>query len=407
MYPRQAEARIRKALRDTPIVTISGPRQSGKTTLAKRFQRPAWRYLSLDDATLRDAARRDPVAFVAALDRAIIDEVQRAPDLLLAIKRAVDEDRRAGRFILTGSANLLTIPTVRESLAGRVETIPLYPLARSEILRAKRTTFLSKIFRGDMPQPVEKLTNDGLLRIVLTGGYPEALARKSERRRSDWHRAYLQTLMERDVPEIAAIDKSGLLPKLLEVIARLAGQLLNLSEVGRHAALSHKTVDHYLRILEQLFLVRRVLPWHRNALSRLLKTPKVHFIDSGLLAVACRQSYVRLQADRNAFGPILESFVLSELLKAATWWDDSLAIWYYRDKDQLEVDFVLENGAGEIVGVEVKAAASVSSSDFRGLARLAAVSGEAFKQGVVLYCGDEIVSFAPTLRAVPIACLWS
>lgn len=270
-------------------------------------------YVTLDDPATLAAARSDPVAFIRDLDRAVIDEVQRAPDLLLAIKRSVDEDRRPGRFLLTGSADLSAIANVRESLAGRIETIPLLPLSRSEMLRRKKTRFVTSIFLGEVPQPAEDLSEDRLVHLVATGGYPEALARRTERRRQDWHRAYLESIVERDVPEIASLARPTQIPRLLQFAARLAGNLVNLSEIGRGVALDHKTTDSYLRVLEQLYVVHRLQPWSRNELSRIVKTPKLHFVDSGVLTSVRGYTIARLRAQRDLLGPLLEGFVLSEL----------------------------------------------------------------------------------------------
>ena len=407
VYPRFAESLIRTALRDTRVVAISGPRQSGKTTLVRRFAQQGRSYLTLDNQPTLAAAKHDPVAFIRGLDRAIIDEVQRAPELLLAIKQSVDEDSRPGRFLLTGSANLLTIRTVNESLAGRLEIVPLYPLGRTEWLRAKPPQFISKIFRGQLPQPAESLKSDKLLQLVATGGYPDAIKRPSERRRHDWYRAYLKSIVERDVPEVAAVAAPDQIPRLLEIASRFAGQLTNLSEIGRTIGLDHKTVDHYLRVLEQIYLVQRVLPWSRNELSRLVKTPKLHFIDSGLLTAMRGYSVARLRSDRSLLGPLLETFVFSELLKGTAWAKERVSIFHYRDKDQLEVDFVLENAAGQIVGIEVKAAASVTGREFAGLERIASAAGSAFVQGILLYDGEQTLSFGEKFRAVPLPVLWA
>lgn len=407
MYPRFSEILVRSALRDTRIVAISGPRQSGKTTLARRFAQQGRIYVTLDNQPTLAAAKSDPVAFIRGLDRAIIDEVQRAPDLLLTIKQSVDEDPRPGRFLLTGSANLLTIKTVNESLAGRVEVVPLYPLSRSEQLRSKIPEFISKIFRGQLPQPGESLTGNKLLQAVATGGYPDAIKRRAERRRHAWYRAYIKSIAERDVPEIADIANPGQIPRLLELSAQFAGQLINLSEFGRTLGLDHKTVGHYLRILEQIYLLQRVQPWSRNELSRLVKTPKLHFFDSGLLTTMRGYSVARLRSDRNLLGSLLETFVFSELVKSTAWTKERVSIFHYRDKDQVEVDFVLQNAGGQVVGIEVKAAASVTRRDFAGLERVASAAGIAFVQGIVLYDGDQILSFGKTLRAAPFPTLWA
>ena len=406
IYPRHAEARVRLALRDTRVVAITGPRQSGKTTLARRFARQGRIYSTLDDPATLAAAKSDPVAFIRGFDRAVIDEVQRVPDLLLAIKRTVDEDRRSGRFLLTGSANLTTIATVHESLAGRIETIPLFPLSRAELLRRKRMEFMDMIFRGEVPEPAEVVSPEKLIQIVVGGGYPEALARQTERRRQDWCRAYIESIVERDVPDIASVAKPGQIPRVLQFAAHLAGGLMNLSEIGRSVALDHKTTDHYLRILEQLFLVRRLQPWSRNELSRIVKTPKLHFVDSGLLTTLRGYTAARLRKDRELLGPLLEGFIFSELLKLSSESEEPVSLFHFRDRDRNEVDFVLENGSGQIVGIEVKATATVTRRDFSGLDRLASVAGKNFVQGILLFDGEQPLAFADNLRAAPFASVW-
>ena len=407
LYARFAASRIRESLRDTPVVALTGPRQSGKTTLARQFASKTRRYLNLDDAGTLAAARHDPVGFINDIDRAVIDEIQRAPELMLAIKQSVDEDRRAGRFLLTGSANLQTLPTNRESLAGRIESLELYPLSQAELRRAARPTFLTAAFAGRAPRGVAPITTNQLIGSVTSGGYPEVIARKTDKRRLDWCRAYLSAIVERDIPDVAALDKLARFPRLLEVTAHLAGQLVNLSEIARQVSLDYKTIDHYLSVLERLYLVRRIAPWHRNELKRLVKTPKLHFIDTGLLTALRHQHAVRLRDERALFGPVLESFVFGELLKISSCTSEPIHFFHYRDKEQLEVDFVLENTLGEVVGIEVKAAASVQAADFRGLERLREACGREFKQGIVLYNGDNLLSFGTQQRAAPMASLWS
>ena len=233
------------------------------------------------------------------------------------------------------------------------------------------------------------------------------MARSTERRRQDWYHAYLASIIERDVPDVAALTKPGQLPALLQLAAQFASRLTTLSEIGRAVALDHKTTDSYLRVLEQVFLRRRIQPWFRNELSRAVKTLKLHFLDSGLLTVMRGYSLARLRADRDTFGAVLETLVFSELIKLSSWADEHTALYYYRDKDQCEVDFVLESAAGQIVGIEVTAAASITRRDFRGLERLAAVAGSKFILGVILYDGAQTLAFADQLRAAPLSVLWS
>jgi uncharacterized protein len=407
MHPRFVEGRIREALKDTPVVALNGPRQSGKTTLAKLVAEKDRTYLTLDDATTLEAARSDPTGFIRGLDTAIIDEVQRAPDLMLALKRSVDEDRRPGRFLITGSANLLTMKAARESLAGRMEIISLLPLAQAEVLEQPEPTFLAQAFTGNLPKASKPPLGEDLVNVVLAGGYPDVLARETPRRRRDWCRSYIGAIAERDVRDISSIEKPNEIPNLIRVAAHQSGQLLNITTIGNDLQLARKTVESYLEVLEQLFLLRRLEPWRRNDLSRLIKTPKLHFLDSALLAAAKAVTAERIAADRALVGAILETFVFAELQRLASWSEEAVRFSHYRDKDQLEVDIVLENEEGAMVGVEVKAAATVAAADFKGLKRLADITGKAFRLGVVLYDGDQTISFGDGLLAAPIASLWA
>lgn len=408
MYPRQIESRLREALRDTPVVCLSGPRQAGKSTLAKKVAGKSWPYLTLDDATVLNAARSDPNGFIKNLDKVVIDEIQRAPEVLIAIKKSVDEDRRPGRFLITGSANVLTIPRVKESLAGRMEIIPLYPLSRSEILGRSTTAFLTDLFKGRVVKPTKTVDGEEMMELVLAGGFPDAIKRPTEKRRRDWCHAYLDAIAERDIKDIARVDKITNVRKLIEVLAHHSAQLVNFTTIGSSLGLDHKTAARYINLLESMFLVQTVQPWFRNHLKRLIKTPKLHFIDAGLLAVGRGQTSAALKKDRATWGPLLESFVYAELLKQSSWAEEHHSIFHYRDKDQAEVDFVIENASRDVVGVEVKAAATVRSADFNGLRRLkAAVGNKQFKIGLVLYDGDQILPFEPGLWAAPIATLWN
>lgn len=406
MHPRFVEARIRDALKDTPVVALNGPRQSGKTTLAKFVAKDGYEYLTLDDATTLAAAKADPTGFIRGLDRVILDEVQRAPDLMLAIKKSVDEDRRPGRFLITGSANLLTMKVARESLAGRMEVISLLPLAQAEIRNQKGASFLDQIFTGKLPAKIQPIVGPELIDVVLTGGYPSVLERDNPRRRRDWCRAYIDAIAERDVRDISTIEKAGEIPNLIRVAASHSAQLLRIQSVSQDLKLSNKTVESYLDVLEQLFLVKRLEPWHRNDLSRLIKTPKLHFMDSALLGAARAVTAEKVSEDRSLLGSVLESFVFAELQRLAAFYDDRLRFSFYRDKDQVEVDVVLENEANEMVGIEVKAAATVTASDFKGLKRLADLN-EGFRAGVVLYDGDQTIPFGDNLYAAPVAALWA
>ncbi len=405
LYPRLIRPRIVAALSDTPVVLLAGPRQAGKTTLVRQLAGPERRYLTLDDEMTLLVAREDPVGLVRGLDRAVIDEVQRAPQLLLAIKKSVDADRRPGRFLLTGSANLMVMPAVADSLAGRMETLTLLPLAQSEI-RGTATNWLDSVFAGELPETATAVTGDDLVNTVLRGGYPEAVVRAAARRRSVWARQYLAAIIQRDVREVAAVVKLDHLPRFARALAQMAGQMCNYAQLGGQIGLDGKTATRYLGVFEQMFLLKRVEVWARNRLSRIVKTPKLQFIDSGLLATLLDLAAEDVARDRRRFGAVLETFVFGELLKHAATADDSYRLFYYRDHDQVEVDVVVENAAGQLVGVEIKAAATVRQNDLRGLKRLASIAGDAFRLGVILYDGTEDLPLGERLRAAPLSTLW-
>ncbi|EXL01430.1 ATP-binding protein [Aquamicrobium defluvii] len=405
MFERFVERRAKEALSDTPVVLIVGPRRAGKTTLVRKMSEDCRTYITLDDQTVLEAARSDPAGFIRGLDKVVIDEIQRAPDLLLAIKKAVDEDYRPGRFLLTGSANVLTLPRVADSLAGRMETIRMLPLARAEI-EGRQPTFLERVFSGKLESAKGAAVGDDLVHLVLLGGFPEAISRDSERRRQDWARSYLTSILTRDLRDIAEIEKLTELPKFVRLLAEHSGQLINYSQLGAGINVTYKTGQRYVGLLEQVFLIATVQPWFTNALSRMVKTPKLHFLDSGLLATARGLTFDRVTGNRSTFGALLESFVFAEVLKLMTATDMRLSAYHFRDRDAREVDIVLERDDGMIVGIEVKASATVKAADFGGLRALAEACGKRFASGIVLYDSTDFVPFGDRLAAAPLSALW-
>lgn len=406
-HPRYLQQQVLDALSDTPVVCILGPRQVGKTTLAKQLQ-PERTYISFDDASLLDAARFDPVGFVAGLpDQVILDEVQRVPELLSAIKLSVDNDRRPGRFILTGSANLLLLPGVQESLAGRMEVIYLNPLSEQEkhhssysLLEAMISGQLKPVITGIQP-PVS-----GVAEAVVRGGYPEPNTR-TEQRAQQWYRQYLNAIIQRDVQDIAKIRDSDELLRLLKLIALRTGNLINISNLMQDIGLQRDTISRYISILERLFLIRTLPAWHHNASKRLIKAPKIHIIDSGLACALTGLKTADWYQPTNSFGGVLESFVVQQLMCQSGWVDNELRFSHYRDKDQVEVDLVIERG-DRLWGVEIKKAASVQAKDARGLARLAEQAGDSWRGGMLLYTGTNTLPLAdiPNAFAVPMDRLW-
>lgn len=405
--PRHAEAQVRVALADTRIVAIVGPRQSGKTTLAQRIARDHGRpFITLDDEQHRRFAEDDPIGFTRGNPTAVIDEIQRVPNLILAIKQIVDENPRPGRYLITGSVDLFRGSISPDSLAGRIETIELLPFSQAEIAGAGLPGFLDRAFAGDFPKFAETGPMSDLTERVLAGGFPEALSRAVPARRRNWLLSYARSLAQRDVSDIAAIGKLDEMARLMDHAAVSAGRLLNMSGLGSRLGVDGKTVDRWLNLFEHMFLVRRVRAWHRNDLKRLVRTPKLQFLDSGLLAALRRVDAATIHRDRRQVGALLECFVHSELVKAAALSEEPTAISHYRDKDRVEVDLVLERSPGEVVGVEVKAGATVRPGDFKGLARLKEAAGQRFSCGVVLHDGERVQEASPKLFAMPISVLW-
>ena len=406
IYPRFAWFKLQDALADTPAVLIHGARQCGNTTLA-RMAGGDYAYFSFDDENILAAARRDPVGFVERLPQCVVlDEVQRIPELFAMLKYAIDRDRKPGRFLLTGSANLMLLPQLSDSLAGRIEVLQLFPLAQCE-LAGRQATFLQQIFGVAAPatSPSKRL-GDELIGRIVNGGFPEPLRRVTESRRRVWYRNYIDTLIQRDIRDIAKISSLEAIPKLLQMIANHSGQLVNMSELAKAFQLSRPTIEHYVALLRQIFLVEFLQPWFGNQNKRLIRTPKVHLMDTGLATAVLKLNAQQLQRNHSMLGHLLESFVYAELRKQASWLDAEMAFYHYRDKDQYEVDIVMEDGDGRLLGIEVKAAATVTNRDFNGLRRLQRVAGERFHRGVLLYDGKHLLSFGEELYAVPVSRLW-
>jgi len=407
LYPRLATRRLVESLADSPVVLIHGPRQSGKTTLASTVGRPrGYQYFTFDDEVVRAAAEHDPSGFVADLPRRVIlDEVQRVPTLFAAIKSAVDRDRTAGRFILTGSANVLLIPKLSDSLAGRMEILRLHPLAQSELART-RPRFLAALFDGTFKIRRTERLGSHLAARIAAGGYPAALARQTERRRRTWYRDYVEAIVERDVRDLARISALDAMPRLLSLAAAQSARLLNVSEIAAPFQLTRPTIRDYLTLLERVFLLNIVPPWHNNRISRLVKSPKVHLGDTGLACALLGVDSDALLADRPLLGQMVETFVYQELRREASGLDEAMDFFHFRDKDGAEVDVVIERGAHAVAGVEVKSASTVTPADFRGLRRLKEATGKRFAAGVVLYDGEISAGFGDGMFAVPIRALW-
>lgn len=407
LFPRLAEARLAEALADTPVVLIQGPRQCGKTTLAQEVGKArGYAYFSFDDAVTLSAATVDPLGFVTDLpDRAILDEVQRNPAVFTALKSVVDRRRTPGRFLLTGSSNVLLLPTLAESLAGRMGILRLHPLAQCE-LTGHPSRFLDRLFTGAFRMRTSARLGADLAERIVAGGYPAGLARSTSSRRAAWYRDYIETLVQRDVRDMARIASLDVLPRLLAFAAAQTARLINVSDLASPFQLSRPTIREYVTLLERLFLLEELPPWHSNRLSRLIKTPKLHLGDTGIACALLGFDASSLAQDRSMLGQLLETFVLQELRRQASGQEDEVRFYHFRDKDGSEVDIVLERGAGQLAGVEVKASATVTAADFKGLRKLKDAAGKRFAAGVVLYDGETSASFGDGLHAIPVRLLW-
>jgi uncharacterized protein len=409
MYQRHLADALRTALADTPVVLLQGARQVGKSTLAREFVADGTlaRYITLDDLTVLGAVQADPAGFVAGLgdEPVAIDEVQRVPELLLALKVAVDRDRRPGRFLLTGSANVLQLPRVADSLAGRMAVLTLRPLSQGE-LDDRPERFLDALFADAPPRASDVLDRATIITRVLRGGFPEAVARADAARRAAWFDAYITTMLGRDVRDISRIEDLGSFPRVLRLLAARATGLLNFADVARDLSMPASTVKRYAALLDRTFLTEALPAWSAGLGPRLTKAPKIMIADTGLLAHLLGLGAQRLVDNPASLGALLENFVAIELLKQAGWSSSRVQLFHLRAHTGREVDLLLERGDGRIVGVEVKAAATVRPEDFAGLRWLADGRPRQFHRGVVLYLGRDVVPLGERLHAVPLSALW-
>lgn len=398
------------ALTDTPIVVIQGARQVGKSTLlAENLAHIRSRHISLDDPVAHAAAVADPTTFVNQLEDGClgIDEVQRAPSLIVAIKASVDTNRRPGRFLLTGSADLLRIPTAHESLAGRAETIELGGFSQGEIENHVET-FVDRAFSGDLGLEPSALTRADYLGRACAGGYPEAVQRSHVRRRV-WFDEYLRRITERDAPDVTSLHHLEALPDLLTLIAASsASPIADASLAKGLGSLDASRIPAYVALLETLHLVQRVRAWSNAPSKRVTRRRKLALLDTGLMARLTNMSAAALAAEVNPTlaGPLLETFVLAELRKQIRWSDTRPAMFHHRDRDGAEVDVILESPDGYVVGIEVKASATATERDFRWIRQLRDRLGHRFAAGIVLYTGQAAHSFGDRLTLLPMSALW-
>jgi predicted AAA+ superfamily ATPase len=398
---------------DTPVIVLNGARQVGKSTLMQSLVNASVRYYTLDDPATRSAVQRDPHGFIAAqTGPVLIDEVQRAPEIFLAIKLAVDQHRKPGQFLLSGSVNVMMLPQLADSLAGRVEIITLWPLAQAEV-SATAHNFIDDVFadplekdnqlNGLQAMPAER---SAILAMLLAGGYPEAMKRRSERRRSAWFESYSNTVLQRDVRELAQIDGLTQMPRLFAHLAHRACGPLNTADVSRSIGMPQTTLKRYLTLLQTVYFIHLLPAWSPRESHRAQKTPKLFFNDSGLLAHTLNMTTRSIGPLAGIPGHLLETWVFNELCKHQGWADTPAELMHYRTSTGAEVDFILQDRQGRIVGIEVKATMQVGSNDFKGLRHLRELLGSQFHRGIVLHPGVQTVAFDTQLAAVPLAAMW-
>lgn len=408
MYRRLIETKLLAALADTRAVLLNGARQTGKSTLVQLVvAQRGGRYLTLDDPATAGLARSDPSALVREAGHfMVIDEVQHAPELFAAIKRVVDADGRPGRFLLTGSANVFLLPRLAESLAGRMEILPLHPLSQGELADSEANLVDALFGAAPWQTGAQTLDRVAVCERVIAGGFPEAVARSPGERRDAWFRSYVASLLQRDVRDMANIDGMTDMPRLLSLLAARSGALMNMSEVSRAAGIAHSTLRRYLALLEATFIFQPLPAWSTNIGKRFVKSPKIHLLDSGLAAHLRGDVDAAALAQSPSLGPLLETFVVQEVRKLLGWSRQAATPYHFRTAIGQEVDLVLEAPGQRIAGIEVKASSNVNQGDFAGLRALAETVGDKFVGGVVLYLGEQRLRFADKLWALPISVLW-
>jgi predicted AAA+ superfamily ATPase len=398
-----------EAMGSARVVALLGPRQAGKSTLARMLaeERLEAEYLSLDDEPVRALALADPAGFVAARERpVVIDEVQRAPELLLAIKSRVDRHTARGQFLLTGSANLRRIPTVSDALPGRVDYLTLWPLTQGEIA-GRREQLLPRLLDGHAPPPLTgaPVGRHHYAKMLLAGGFPEARMRPPGALRTRFFSSYVDSIVDRDVPDTSHVRDPATVGTLLRLLAARSGSLARYDALARDVGIDGKTAKSHVEVLERLFLVRVRRPWHVNLGERQVKAPKLYLSDTGLMASLIGADEHRIRDDDGLAGALFETFVVTELERQASWLPEPLSFWHYRDGER-EVDVVIERPSGEIAGIEVKASATVRPRDFNGLRHLRTHLGPRLRAGIILYAGAHTLPFGERLWAVPLQALW-
>jgi uncharacterized protein len=412
MYKRNLKYAIAEGLEDTPVIVLNGARQVGKSTLCKQLLEDGVinaQIITLDDPTVLAAAQSDPLGFLEGLSKhLIIDEVQRAPELLLSIKKLIDEDRKERRIILTGSADVMSLPRIADSLAGRIETHNLWPFSQDE-MNGEKSDFLNILTSEDMRFPPSKTSWEDILGMITNGGYPEVYNRKTLSRKAKWFESYIQSVLQKDIRELANIEGLAQIPNVLQLIGSRVGSTINMSDIARLSGIKNTTLQRYMTLLEYVFLIVKIPAWTPNLEGQFVKSPKIFLNDTGLLCHLRGESMNSLLANKSQAGALFENFVVLEILKQLSWSDLYLKPFHFSIHKGEEVDLVLEDRSKQLYGIEIKATATLKEQDFKGLKQLAKLSGDKFKKGILFYNGDQFLKGfgGENLYAVPISSLWA
>ena len=406
-YPRWQKKTIKQLMSERRVLLLSGPRQSGKTTLARELESDQTEYRTLDDSTLREAAENDPQGFIKrSTNTMIIDEVQLTPSLLPAIKKAVDEDTRPGQYLLTGSANIQSLPTVRESLAGRIAKIRLRPLAQGEVKKIA-PRFIESAFKQSFSRSYTHYDRDALLEMAFRGGFPEPMILQDRGRRR-WHTDYISAILERDLKEITKIHRKNAMRELVNILAAWSAKFMDLSAIGSGLSIKRPTIESYINALETLYLVERIYPWTKTDYARVGKQSRLFMVDSGLMTTLLRWKMEQVRFDSDRSGKLMETFAFNEIMAQVEAGDGLYELFHYRDREKREIDFLIEREDNALLGIEIKAGSAIGKNDFKHMKWFQnnLVKNQTFI-GLILYTGEFPASFGDNLWAVPFGLLWS
>ncbi len=407
IYPRWQKQNIREALNTRRILLLSGVRQCGKTTLAKELVDKNIEFRTLDDSTLKLSAENDPHGFIKHnKNTLIIDEIQRVPALLLAIKKMVDEDTRPGQYLLTGSTNIQALPGVQESLAGRITKLRLRPLSRGEQEKAP-PLFIENAFSNSLKSPTTHHSKDDLIEMAIAGGYPEAILLQG-RQRKRWHKDYINAILERDLKDITRIHRLDQMQQLIRILAAWSSKFMNSSQIGSSLSIQKQALVAYINALEALYLIERVKPWTQTDYQRVGKQDKLFMTDSGLMTSLLDWNMDRIRFDTDRSGKLIETFAFNELAAQVDAANGLYTLSHYRDRQQREIDFLIEREDGAMIGIEIKSGTNIGAKDFKHLKWFKnTLAGEHLFTGIILYSGEHITSFGENMLVVPFGALWA